>query len=203
MSIRKKPLQSRSRERVAKIVQATRELVLTTEINDITTSSIAKKANVPVGSVYQYFEDKNDVLLALAEQVINEQDQHFQNLFEDISAHAHWRHVVKVVQDAFIKISMEDILYRRLSRSLIWTKEWNEINRISTNRMVDYFSGYELFAERGLAEKEARNIVRLILTMTTAVSRSAYDLPTDEAAKQLLQELPKMTIAYLATILGD
>ena len=203
MSKRKQPLQSRSRDRVTKIIQATRELVLTTEINDITTSLIAKNAGIPVGSIYQYFEDKNDILLTLADQVIDEQDQYFKKLFEDVSAHAHWRHVVKVVQDAFIQISIEDVIYRRLSRSLAWTKEWNEINRISTNRMVDYFSGYAVFAEKGLTENQARNTVRIIITMTTAISRSTHDLATDQAAKQLLQELPKMTIAYLATILGD
>jgi AcrR family transcriptional regulator len=203
MSKRKQPLQSRSKERVTQIVQAARELVLSTEISNITTSLIAQKAGIPVGSIYQYFEDKNDVLLALAEQVIDEQDHHFQKLFEDVSSHAHWRHVVKVVQGAFIKTSMEDILYRRLSRSLVWTQEWNEISRSSINRMVDYFSGYGLFKEKGLSDAEARNIVRIIITMTSAVGRSAYDLPTKEEAKRLLEELPKMTIAYLATILGD
>jgi AcrR family transcriptional regulator len=203
MGKRKKPLQSRSRERVELIIKAARALAIETEISEITTSLIATRAGVPVGSIYQYFEDKNDVLLALGEELMEEQDQKLQTIFEDVSAHAHWRHVVRVVQHAFIKTTMEDSLFQRLSKSLSWTKEWAEIHQRSTNKMVDFFSNYGLLTEKGLSATEARNTVRIIVTMTGAVVRTALELPTEEERKHLLEELPKMTTAYLSTILGD
>ncbi|WP_169567469.1 TetR/AcrR family transcriptional regulator [Sneathiella limimaris] len=203
MNNRKQPTQARSRQRVQKIISATRELATTAEISNITTSSIAKAAGVPVGSVYQYFEDKNDVLLAVAEQLVNEQDQKLQELYAEISSHAHWRHIVKAVQQAFIRINSEDILYQRLSRALSWTKEWDQMNSRSTNKMVEFFANYGLLTERGFSPAEARNIVRVIVTLTSSLSRAAHELPTKEEADRLLEEMPKMTIAYLATILGD
>ncbi len=203
MGKRKKPLQLRSRERVELIIRATRKLATELEISEITTSLIATQAGVPVGSIYQYFENKNDVLLALGEELIEEQDQKLKNVFSDVSAHAHWRHVVRVVQNAFIQTIMEDSLFQRLNRSLMWTKEWADINQNSTSKMVGVFSSYGLFAEKGLSPIETRNTVRIIVTMTNAVVRSAIELPTEEERKHLLEELPKMTTAYLATILGD
>ena len=58
MGKRKKPLQLRSRERVELIIRATRTLATELEISEITTSLIATRAGVPVGSIYQYFENK-------------------------------------------------------------------------------------------------------------------------------------------------
>lgn len=62
---RKSPLQQRSRERVERILEATRTILREHGASALTTSRIAEQAGVPVGSVYQYFPNKQAVLLAL------------------------------------------------------------------------------------------------------------------------------------------
>ena len=71
---RKAPQQERSREMVAKIVGATAALLRRVEPDQVTTNAIAEKAGVSKGSIYQYFADKEGVLLALAQRDMDEMD---------------------------------------------------------------------------------------------------------------------------------
>ncbi len=200
---RKTPLQLRSKERVERIIATTEQLVISCDPSEITTSLIAEKANVPVGSVYQYFEDRDGVLLALGERVLNAKDQRLKKIFDEVSEQAHWRHVVKVVVNAHIKVETENILHQKLNAALANNTEWEGINQASTNRMIDFFSRYGLLEAQELPSKEAKNIVRIIVIMTTAVVRRATELKSKEDSDLLLAELLKMIIAYLSTKLGD
>ncbi|MFD0806308.1 TetR/AcrR family transcriptional regulator [Nocardioides caeni] len=71
---RRLPTQARSRERVERILDATSELVLSDGVEGLTTRSIAERAELPVASLYQYFSDKEAVLLALCERDMAEMD---------------------------------------------------------------------------------------------------------------------------------
>ncbi|WP_139977570.1 TetR/AcrR family transcriptional regulator [Nocardioides litoris] len=74
-SARRAPVQERSRRRVEAILEATADLVLDRGVEAITTREIAEAAGVPVASLYQYFADKEGVLLALAERDMAEMDE--------------------------------------------------------------------------------------------------------------------------------
>ena len=62
---RKVPRQRRSSERVEKILAATRDILRERGAAAVTAVSIAREAGVSVGSFYQYFPNKESVLLAL------------------------------------------------------------------------------------------------------------------------------------------
>jgi len=62
---RKQPSQTRSRERVEKIISATYTLLQEQGLSGVTTVHIAKQAGVSVGSVYQYFPNKKAIFASL------------------------------------------------------------------------------------------------------------------------------------------
>ncbi len=69
---RRVPQQSRSRERVERILDTATSQVLTDGVDALSTRGIAEAAKVPVASLYQYFADKDDILLALVERDIEQ-----------------------------------------------------------------------------------------------------------------------------------
>jgi AcrR family transcriptional regulator len=73
--LRRVPAQARSRRRVERILDHAARLVVTEGVEALTTRDIAAAADVPVASLYQYFADKEDVLLALAERDMAEMDE--------------------------------------------------------------------------------------------------------------------------------
>ncbi|MDX6325054.1 MAG: hypothetical protein QOK15_1408 [Nocardioidaceae bacterium] len=72
--LRRVPQQSRSRERVEKILDSAAAQVVAGGVETLSTRAIAEGAEVPVASLYQYFADRDDILLALVERDIAAMD---------------------------------------------------------------------------------------------------------------------------------
>lgn len=62
---RRRPLQVRSKERFARILEATRTLLHTTGIEALSCEAISVEAEVPIGTVYQFFPNKFAILCEL------------------------------------------------------------------------------------------------------------------------------------------
>ena len=66
--IRRKPQQASSQERVNHILDVAEELFVAQGFGATSTNEIAKKAQVPIGSLYQFFSDKKAIVLLLMER---------------------------------------------------------------------------------------------------------------------------------------
>jgi len=71
---RRVPRQERSRRRVEELLDAAARIVVERGVEGLTTREIADAAGVPVASLYQYFSDKEDMLLAVAQRDMDEMD---------------------------------------------------------------------------------------------------------------------------------
>jgi AcrR family transcriptional regulator len=73
-AVRRVPTQERSRRRVARILDAAAKLVVREGVEALTTRDIAGTAGVPIATLYQYFADKEAVLIALTQRDTDEMD---------------------------------------------------------------------------------------------------------------------------------
>jgi AcrR family transcriptional regulator len=102
---RRVPSQKRSRERVERILDAAAALVVREGVDAMTTQQIARSADVPVASLYQYFADKEDVLLALAGRDMDEMDAEVATALaelgtEDLTVES----VVRTTMESFVRV---------------------------------------------------------------------------------------------------
>src|SRR5258707_1818088 len=67
--LRKLPTQARSRARVADILKAGGVLLGEVGYDGLSTNLIAERADVPVGSIYQFFEGKHDIVAPLVDEI--------------------------------------------------------------------------------------------------------------------------------------
>jgi AcrR family transcriptional regulator len=63
---RRAPKQDRARHKIGLIFEATMRLLDSGEISALTTNAIAAKAGISIGTLYQYFDDKDAILDALS-----------------------------------------------------------------------------------------------------------------------------------------
>ncbi len=68
IGMRRQPRQVRSQERVNRILNVAEELFASQGYAATTTNAIAARAQVPIGSLYQFFPDKTAILQALAQR---------------------------------------------------------------------------------------------------------------------------------------
>ncbi|MEU0400619.1 TetR/AcrR family transcriptional regulator [Streptomyces sp. NPDC006197] len=65
-ALRRAPVQQRSAERLARILDACAELLDETGYEQLSTRAVATRAGVPIGSVYRFFGNKRAMVAALA-----------------------------------------------------------------------------------------------------------------------------------------
>ncbi|WP_223168069.1 TetR/AcrR family transcriptional regulator [Nonomuraea sp. SYSU D8015] len=84
---RKQPRQQRSRETVAAILEAAAQLFQRHGYADTTTNKIAERAGVSIGSLYQYFPNKDALLVALAERHLAQSAEQVAQVFARAAEH--------------------------------------------------------------------------------------------------------------------
>lgn len=73
---RRVPAQARSRRTVRQILEAAEEIVAEQGVDAATTRAIAERAGVSAPSLYRFFADRDEVLDALLERMVDELDDH-------------------------------------------------------------------------------------------------------------------------------
>ncbi|MGA7808914.1 TetR/AcrR family transcriptional regulator [Bradyrhizobium sp.] len=103
---RKSPVQARSTVTVQAIYEATIQVLLSQGAERLTTTRVAERAGVSVGTLYQYFPNKQSLLFAVLEAHIEKVAETMQTT----CAHARGKplaEMVKQVVEAFVDVKMQ------------------------------------------------------------------------------------------------
>jgi len=101
-----KPLQARGKERVRVILAAALNEFKSKGVEGVTTNDIAKAANIPIGSLYRYYPNKDAIINALVELYSNDISQ----LFLEIGQHPYlgglsWDEVLLLLVESWLDYS--------------------------------------------------------------------------------------------------
>lgn len=101
--LRRRPVQQRSAARVERMLEACAQLIDEVGYDGVTTTLIAERAGVAVGSLYQFFPDKRAVVQALTTRNL---DRFMELIVEQLSTATldHWWDAVDMVFDAYVRM---------------------------------------------------------------------------------------------------
>ncbi|HEX5114811.1 MAG TPA: TetR/AcrR family transcriptional regulator [Pseudonocardiaceae bacterium] len=101
--LRRRPVQQRSAARVERMLEACATLIDEVGYDGVTTTLIADRAGVAVGSLYQFFPDKRAVVQALTQRNL---DGFMAAIGERLGAATleHWWDAVDLVFDAYVEM---------------------------------------------------------------------------------------------------
>jgi AcrR family transcriptional regulator len=104
--LRRRPVQQRSTQRVERMLAACASLVDEVGYDGVTTTLIAERAGVAVGSLYQFFPDKRAVVQALTSRNL---DRFMATVVDRFSTTRleHWWHAVDTVIDVYLTMHRE------------------------------------------------------------------------------------------------
>ena len=92
---RRNPSQIRSKERVEKILLTVKTLIEKNGISNLKIGDIAKHAGVSPSSIYQYFSDKETIIIALAEHYMVQISSLIEKNLDKLEDHARVEDVIR------------------------------------------------------------------------------------------------------------
>ncbi|MCF6318530.1 MAG: TetR/AcrR family transcriptional regulator [Proteobacteria bacterium] len=81
---RKKPTQLRSKAAVDAILEAATRILLSKGMNSLTTNHVAELAGVSIGSLYQYFSNKESIVVGLIEHHIKTEQKRISTIMDQL-----------------------------------------------------------------------------------------------------------------------
>ncbi|MER6215964.1 MULTISPECIES: TetR/AcrR family transcriptional regulator [unclassified Streptomyces] len=99
--LRRTPVQQRSADRLARILDACAELLDETGYENLSTRAVAVRAGVPIGSVYRFFGNKRAMAAALAQRNLDRYAEGITARLAGLPATG-WRPVVDAVLDEYL-----------------------------------------------------------------------------------------------------
>ena len=103
---RKTPIQARSTVTVEAISEATIQVLLSHGAERLTTTRVAERAGVSVGTLYQYYPNKRSLLFAVLENHLNTVAARVEATCES-ACHRQLAEMVKEMVEAFVDAKME------------------------------------------------------------------------------------------------
>lgn len=162
------PKQARSRQTVNAILEAAAELFASQGYDQVSTSDIAQRAGKPVGSIYTYFKDKQQILLALWDRLYREEAE--AALAElDLESRGDLR---EMIARAVARLFERRELYRKLSPAIAYLATQHpdvaarvrELNRLALERLQAFLRRIN---ELGLGQVPDPEAAALVIQVTT------------------------------------
>ncbi|MFZ0583924.1 MAG: TetR/AcrR family transcriptional regulator [Candidatus Acidiferrales bacterium] len=103
---RKTPIQARSTVTVESICEATIQVLLSHGLERLTTTRVAERAGVSVGTLYQYYPNKQSLLFAVIENHLNRVTARVEAACER-ACHQPLAEMIKEMVEAFVEAKLE------------------------------------------------------------------------------------------------
>lgn len=200
VSRRKSPKQERAVATAEAIVEATRQIIVNEGFKKATTNRIAELAGVSVGSLYQYFPNKQAIVRTLIEETVNNAATKVRVTLRDLMDMP-LKSALREIMSMLVDIYKEnDFILFRILEQVPELKEYTthlaiEVHTYSTNLA---------FLEQHQADLAVEDLHTALLMVERAVISNIEcylaQNPTGITDDQLIDELTRMTYHYLTGV---
>ncbi|MFI0713784.1 TetR/AcrR family transcriptional regulator [Streptomyces inhibens] len=196
--LRRAPVQRRSAQRLARILDACAELLEETGYEDLSTRAVAGRAGVPIGSVYRFFPNKRAMAEALARRNL---DAYADRITARLTAPAddplEWRRAMDVVVDEYLAMKRMVPGFALVEFTVPAPRESRQANYEVADRLLALFAG-----RLGLDAADERLRAAFLVGVETADALLQLAFRTDPGGDRAIVTETKLLLrAYLARYL--
>ena len=197
-SRRRVPAQERSKERVARILDAAAHEFAERGVEASTIESIAERADTSVGSIYQFFPNKLAIYEAIGNTYLEEVRALFAVLVSDDAIEVPWRTVITATIDSFAELHRSSITFRAIWSNITYSRRFFSAGQAMNVELAD--RAEMVFGAMAKAKRVPPAKRKLLATVTietmSAMLLLAADKPRSQAAS-LLDEAKMLIQRYL------
>jgi AcrR family transcriptional regulator len=197
---RKHPSQDRSRQTVSRIVEAAGRILIAEGYERASTKRIAAAAGLSPGSLYQYFPNKEAVVVATVEQMVDTLAEGFIASLPDLTDADPDRSLTAMLETLLAAMDERRELIRVLVEEvphLGGSTQALHFERRITDLATGYLNGVSPAADR---RQTAIAVWIVVACVSNLTARYVLDRPPIPRA-QFVGELRRLVLSYLAPIL--
>ena len=192
---RKQPRQERSQATVQAILTATAHILTEEGYDRFTTNRAAERAGVSIGSLYQYFPNKESLLVALAEHHANAMVQLAQHHLDGLSDRPLLEVLQQIIAAALAAHAVNPRLHRVLHEQVPHSEVMRRLDHANVENLLRSF-----LAQR-CDELQPQNLDLTVFmierTIKALIHGAMIEQPEWLKSGELEQELMAMLTAYL------
>ncbi|MFC8231357.1 TetR/AcrR family transcriptional regulator [Streptomyces sp. NPDC057287] len=196
----REPLQARSAATLARVLKAAEEIASSAGLDEMTMTGVAERAGVSVGTIYRRFEDKDQLITALSERMLERREEY---VAEQLRAadpslpgivDAYARSLLQSFADS--NNLFPELLRARGTKSLDrGARAITEIHRL----LLEAAAPYTHQIKRSDPESALDTVARAVLGACFHNSVRPDPATGEAGRRQYADELGDMAIAYLLT----
>lgn len=194
---RKTPVQARSEATVAAIFAATIQVLLSDGERRLTTTRVAERAGVSVGTMYQYFPHKQALLYAVVQQHLVE----FVEGFEAVCAQHRQQSLAAIAEamaNAFVDIKIRQPDVSRALYRIAANLDTEEL-RITVSKRLQAACSSALASATDASFDNLPDIAFALLTAMNGTTRAVFELGAEARLVELLRtQMRVLCRGYLA-----
>jgi AcrR family transcriptional regulator len=197
---RKQPVQSRSKATTEALVEATLQVLLRDGYPKLTTTRVAQRAGVSVGTLYQYFPDKRSLLTAL-------KVRYFGLMVGAVGAalaeggESDLAVVLRRALRSLVQVKRKHLDLTKALRGPMADSEGLSFMRETLEHFVALLSPYLAHVLPTTEAIEARAAI-LVSAIEGAISHAVYVAPNWLAEEWFVDDLVALSVGYLRGVCG-
>ena len=194
---RKRPRQSRSKDTVDAILDATARILVKRGFDGLTTNAVATAAGVSIGSVYQYFPNKTALVAALLDRHVDEMNASVLAELTRVAALPIAEAARRVIELTIRAHAIDPELHRVLTEQVPRVGRLGKLRELAeiSNRMV---AGLLAARRKELAIRDPELAAFLLVsTIESIVHRAAFLDPQRLRDPRLVDEATLLVTRYL------
>jgi AcrR family transcriptional regulator len=197
---RKAAKQARAQMTVDAILEAASQVFASLGYAATTTNRIAERAGVSIGSLYQYFPNKDAILVALARRHLAEGVAVLGPQLQRLDQGEAWDEVLPDVVDAMVAMhAVAPMLHRCLFEETRLPRELRDELEALEDALVD-LTAEALAADPTCAAQDTRLAAGIVVNAIEGLThRLVLRPPVDADPKRLAEEITALVRAYLRT----
>ncbi|MEU9774380.1 TetR/AcrR family transcriptional regulator [Streptomyces sp. NPDC047968] len=198
--LRRVPVQRRSADRLARILDACAELLDACGYEELSTRDVAARAGVPIGSVYRFFGNKRALVEALGRRNLDRYAARVEEGLARVPAGC-WRGAVDVVLDEYLamKRTVPGFGLIDFGVQVPLGARVTQVGSEVADRLADLLAAH---LGREAADGELRRAVLVAVEAADAVLQLAFRV--DESGDgAIVAEARRLVCAYLDQVLPD
>ena len=198
---RRRPAQQRSRERFNRILTAARSVLVDVGFESFTFDEVAKRAEVPIGTLYQFFANKY-VLICELDRVDNAEAVAELKKFSEQVPALQWPDILDEVIEHLARLWREDPSRRAVWHAIQSTPATRATAAATEKEMLEIIAGVMTPLARGASYAERMSLAGLLVhTVSSLLNYAVRDAEIhDDAFETIVVEIKRMLVSYLFSV---